>query len=216
MTDREIPRCGRPKANGQPCMRRQRPCSEHATPEEKQATLEWAVAEVARRDEVEREWLAATTAERPTFMEAEALQWRGIPACHQWEVPPGPPPPHLEPVDILRCWQADECAICSASRGRLLVDHCHRSGLIRGLLCTSCNTAEGLSGAAVYAAYRLRPPAVMLGVEAQYGSPWDGFGNLLSSDRRSEDERNMKHVDAAEALFGDIADRFRAGAKEGQ
>lgn len=34
--------------------------------------------------------------------------------------------------------------------------------------------------------------------------------------RRNKGQRSAAHVDAAEALFGGIADRFRAGAKEGQ
>lgn len=39
------------------------------------------------------------------------------------------------------------CAICSGvnSNGdRLAVDHCHKSGKIRGILCRNCNTAIGL------------------------------------------------------------------------
>jgi len=49
---------------------------------------------------------------------------------------------------------------------------------------------------------------VLLGIEEQYGSAWDGFG------QRSTDsaERNAAHVDAAEALFEGIADHFRFGA----
>lgn len=45
--------------------------------------------------------------------------------------------------------QNNVCAICSrpetSSRNKYLtVDHCHVSGKIRGLLCTSCNRALGL------------------------------------------------------------------------
>jgi site-specific recombinase XerD len=35
-------------------------------------------------------------------------------------------------------------------------------------------------------------------------------------NRRKKGERNAAHVDAAEALFGDVADRFRPDTKEGQ
>lgn len=135
-----------------------------------------ALAEVRRRDVVEREWLGATTEGRPTFAEAELLDRQGIPACHVWQVPEGEVPSYLSATEALRRWQAGACAMCSASRGRLLVDHCHRTGLVRGLLCTSCNTAEGMHSAPSFVAYRKRPPAVMLGVEEQYGSPWDRFG----------------------------------------
>lgn len=39
------------------------------------------------------------------------------------------------------------CAICDTHqeklKRRLSVDHCHQTGNIRGLLCTSCNTGIG-------------------------------------------------------------------------
>lgn len=39
--------------------------------------------------------------------------------------------------------QAGRCAICHEGR-ELVIDHCHSSGAVRGLLCVSCNTAIGL------------------------------------------------------------------------
>lgn len=31
------------------------------------------------------------------------------------------------------------CAICGKRSNKLRVDHCHKTGIIRGLLCTKCN-----------------------------------------------------------------------------
>lgn len=41
--------------------------------------------------------------------------------------------------------QGGKCRICGASQGerRLAVDHCHSSGVVRGLLCGSCNQGLG-------------------------------------------------------------------------
>jgi hypothetical protein len=46
--------------------------------------------------------------------------------------------------------QGNKCAICKSSetkdkkRHRFMVDHCHSTGVVRGLLCSSCNKAIGL------------------------------------------------------------------------
>lgn len=45
--------------------------------------------------------------------------------------------------------QGGKCLVCDISaakavRGRLYVDHDHATGLIRGLLCSHCNTGLGL------------------------------------------------------------------------
>jgi hypothetical protein len=49
--------------------------------------------------------------------------------------------------------QCGRCAICgrepNARRPRLVVDHCHRTGRNRGLLCDRCNRAIGLLGETV-------------------------------------------------------------------
>jgi hypothetical protein len=44
--------------------------------------------------------------------------------------------------------QGYKCSVCrvmdkDAPRGRLYVDHCHKTGAIRGLLCASCNMSVG-------------------------------------------------------------------------
>lgn len=70
-------------------------------------------------------------------------------------------------------WQDGRCAIC-ARRGDLIEDHDHETGLVRGLLCRSCNTREGLDRGTTgpFAKYRERNPASMLGIRVRY---WDGF-----------------------------------------
>lgn len=46
--------------------------------------------------------------------------------------------------------QGRRCAICATDQpggnGRFHVDHCHSTGKIRGLLCTTCNTGLGHFG----------------------------------------------------------------------
>jgi hypothetical protein len=47
--------------------------------------------------------------------------------------------------------QGGRCAICGVTSAdntgrRLAVDHCHDTGLVRGLLCSPCNMAIGLLG----------------------------------------------------------------------
>lgn len=41
--------------------------------------------------------------------------------------------------------QGGRCAICSRRRN-LVIDHCHQTGNVRGLLCSACNTGIGNLG----------------------------------------------------------------------
>ena len=63
-----------------------------------------------------------------------------VPAFTFWEPPSDDP----LPVGIcpMRAWQDGRCGLCGFE-DRLVEDHCHDTGLVRGMLCRSCNTTEG-------------------------------------------------------------------------
>jgi hypothetical protein len=103
---------------------------------------------------------------------------REAPACWSWPIPPTPSIPFTRPDDIalfvfdcLEEWQGERCAICGRDRGEPVTDHCHRTGIVRGFLCRSCNLMEGhAEGAAPWAAkYRRLPPTVILKLATKYG-----------------------------------------------
>jgi Recombination endonuclease VII len=78
--------------------------------------------------------------------------------------------------ELLVAWHAGRCAICGAfrgdpGRGRLVWDHDHGTGYVRGLLCGSCNITEAGSSRPEFVRYRARPPVVILGVSAFYAEP---------------------------------------------
>ncbi len=55
----------------------------------------------------------------------------------------------IERYNEMLAQQKSRCKICGKphdpgrSRGRLYVDHCHASNVVRGLLCSHCNTGLG-------------------------------------------------------------------------
>lgn len=47
--------------------------------------------------------------------------------------------------------QGGKCAICAATDRKLVIDHCHDTRIVRGLLCKPCNSALGFMGDSVQA-----------------------------------------------------------------
>lgn len=122
--------------------------------------------------------LTAEERSRNAIDRAEALAILGSmdlpdePACWSWAVRP-PLPGQADVSLALIDWQDDRCAVCGRVDLRLVLDHDHRTALIRGWLCRSCNTMEPVRGG-VFDLYRWRHPASMLGLAERYWSPVTG------------------------------------------
>ncbi len=122
--------------------------------------------------------------------------WNGDPACWSWkaladgdldrlqgavireqlEWTPDPRPyedDHLRWMFMARMHKG-RCAICGERDGRLVTDHDHETGWIRGFLCHTCNGNEARRRDGIYAKYRERTPAMMCGVWREYDGEWGG------------------------------------------
>lgn len=207
------PLCGRPTKRGTACQQRPlaywrlpkregRPlsCLRHLTSEE--------------RAEYDREIAAAKAADAKAYREVDQM----APACWGWEVPIDPAPrnpteefmadeilpgtlarlrdamkdPDIAGLAVIEEWQAGRCGICGIE-ARLVTDHDHSTGLVRGLLCSSCNTAEAFRTVGPYRRYRERPPAAILGVRTHYWIPFTGEYAVPEVEESEAD----KWIDAA-------------------
>jgi hypothetical protein len=104
-------------------------------------------------------------------------------------------------ADALALWQDGRCAICGKVRD-LVCDHDHETGLVRGWLCRSCNTTEGTNHepGTIFARYRERPPAAIIGVTARYLHPVTG--EYATPGRSREVDWEDKWTDAASEDIG--------------
>ncbi len=127
-------------------------------------------------------WRAGEDTRQRARVEAQA---KVMPACWSWPVTVEDSErafrasrdgeDYWPAMAVVRDWQAGRCAICSGGGGEyaLAGDHDHDTGYFRGLLCVGCNSSEGHAGEGVhvYARYRFRPPAVILGVRIYWAAP---------------------------------------------
>lgn len=47
-------------------------------------------------------------------------------------------------VDQYEQLMASPCSICGSTSSKIVLDHCHETGIVRGALCSNCNVALGL------------------------------------------------------------------------
>ena len=45
--------------------------------------------------------------------------------------------------EVLELWSKENCDICERPLNKKNIDHCHKTGKVRGVLCTQCNTGLG-------------------------------------------------------------------------
>lgn len=81
----------------------------------------------------------------------------------------------------LAAWHGRRCAVCGFHALRLVDDHDHDTGLIRGLLCGSCNGREPYDNG-LFRKYRERPPAEILGIRLRYRDPLRGWAQPRTID----------------------------------
>ncbi|MFE6055389.1 endonuclease domain-containing protein [Kitasatospora sp. NPDC056446] len=102
------------------------------------------------------------------------------PACWFWPLPDTGGAHWASDTASLFDWQQGRCAICwwredQSAVGRLrefrlVQDHDHATGMLRGYLCIWCNASEGHHTTdGRFLNYRLRPPARLLGIRFRYG-----------------------------------------------
>lgn len=115
-----------------------------------------------------------------TFHERHAsLRRRGVYAFERWKPPAHP----FATTDDLRKWQKGRCAACGTDLFPLQHDHDHDTGLIRGLLCQSCNQDEGRLRFGPWLRWQTGThPANLYGLVEVYVSPWGNRPRFSVSD----------------------------------
>lgn len=181
--------CGRPTKRGEPCrlspiwlwpartgLPDPQSCRRHLTDEERAALAP-----------IDAEWEAKSAADTAMFDAWWTRLINSDPACWSWPLPTDKEIQgylmsfsagtrrylgDARSLYVMGPWHAGRCAICGSDGDVLVNEHDHRTGLMRGRTCQSCNVREGLNYGGVFAKYRERNPATICGVTERYWNPF--------------------------------------------
>lgn len=129
------------------------------------------------------------------------------PACWSWPAPEtctfkG----DAQAEAFLFYWHHDCCAACGG-RGDLVLDHDHRTALIRGYLCRSCNLQEPHAYPdSLLGRYRDRNSATILGIQVRYWSLLHGYAEPHAHRPQELGASPVYRLAALLGQTGDIAD----------
>ncbi len=135
---------------------------------------------LARNAERYRETEARKAAERKALRKADPLTFRLRDARVRYGV-------GAADLAEIRDRQRGACGICARSDRKLVIDHDHRTGAVRGLLCSGCNNLLGL----------LRDGELMPGVLLYLGAAIAkrrGVGNLPKHERQDAERRILDDI----------------------
>lgn len=111
--------------------------------------------------------------------------------------------PRLKPKEVviakarILAKQNGKCALCQNERllSEVVLDHCHTTGRVRGVLCTTCNGMEGkIANAAMRSTYGGRkhtPVDFVLAVVAYWER--EPYPVLYSGVRTKEEKRELRN-----------------------
>lgn len=144
-------------------------CWRHMTKPEREYM--WTL-EVTERAEVRQLWVSRISPPACWSWPMGAREWATAEAIRRIDDVEAV---HDLSVALLNRWQNGRCAVCGGVRWDV-IDHDHGTGLIRGLLCTSCNLTEPhWEPDHPHAGYRERNPATIIGIRAVYYHPIFGW-----------------------------------------
>ena len=90
-----------------------------------------------KRNEYLREYCKKNKDKIKNYTSRSSIEWKKRNIARRYNIT-------IEYYNDILNKQQGRCLLCNIIPKKIVVDHCHSSGKVRGLLCNECNTAIGL------------------------------------------------------------------------
>lgn len=77
-------------------------------------------------------------------LNARRAQRNSRPGRNKLKFPDGHPRPSNDEIAAMQVAQGNRCKLCDEFMMEPMVDHCHDTGRVRGILCRKCNVGLGM------------------------------------------------------------------------